>query len=257
MAFREGGCVRRHLCSRVNRPRTTANMRHEARGRLDHARRAHSHEHSAFVQSAEDAIQLERYFAKPADVWTNPAAALALGKLCRGIVGVCVAERQSAARVAAALEKLAVHVDDALRACLLVQIVYILGAEEEAISQTLLQLREREMRRVGLRSRSYSPTHGIELPDQPGVAVPRMGRSDLLDPVVPPETIDATERGYPALGAYACPCEDEEAIMWRHGEHRSKCSSNSTSRTASARLPLSDTPNDRPSGVYSHGFFAN
>jgi hypothetical protein len=33
----------------------------------------------------------------------------------------------------------------------------------------------------------------------------------LLSPVVPPETIDATECRYPALGAHACPGEDENA----------------------------------------------
>jgi len=48
-----------------------------------------------------------------------------------------------------------------------------------------------------------------------------MGRGDLLDSVVPPETIDAPERWYPAFGAYACPSEDEEAIMGRSGEHPS------------------------------------
>jgi len=108
-------------------------MRNEARGWLDNARRAHSHEHGAFVQSAEDAIQLERYFAKPADVWANPAAAVALGKLCRGIVAVCVAERQSAASVAAALKEFPVHVGNIRRCCLLVQVVHVLGAEEQVL----------------------------------------------------------------------------------------------------------------------------
>jgi hypothetical protein len=66
-----------------------------------------------------------------------------------------------------------------------------------------------------------TPTHGIELPHQPGIATPRIRRGYLFDPVVPSQTIDATERRYPALGAYACPGEDEESIGGRNGEHGS------------------------------------
>jgi hypothetical protein len=88
----------------------------------------------------EDAIQLEWHFAKPTDVRANPASTLAPGKFGWRFVGVSVAERWSAASVTAALEEFAVHVDDALRPCLLVKVVHVLGTEKEAISQALLQL---------------------------------------------------------------------------------------------------------------------
>ena len=113
------------------------------------------------------------------------------------------------------------HVDNALRSSPPVKVVHVLRAKEEAFAQLVFELSQCEVRRVGLRSRSYSPTHGVELPDQPGVAAPRIGRGDLLDPVVPPETVDTPECRYPALGAYARPCQDEKAIMWRNGEHES------------------------------------
>jgi hypothetical protein len=56
-------------------------MRDKAGGWFDHARRAHSHKDRAFIEGTEDAIQLERHFAKPANVRSNPSTALAPRKL--------------------------------------------------------------------------------------------------------------------------------------------------------------------------------
>jgi hypothetical protein len=56
-------------------------------------------------------------------------------------------------------------------------------------------------------------------------ATPRMRRGDLLDPVVAPQPVDAPERRYPAFGAYACPCEDEDSSSRRNDEHGSSVSS--------------------------------
>jgi len=102
-----------------------------------------------------------------------------------------------------------------------VKVVHVLRAEEQAVFQPPLQFRQREMSRIRLGCRRNPPTHGIELPHQPGIATPSIRRGYLFDPVVPPQTIDVTERRYPALGAYACPGEDKEAIMGRNGEHGS------------------------------------
>jgi hypothetical protein len=205
----------------VNRSRTPANMRNEARRWLHNARCADSHEDRAFVQRVEDAIQVERHFAEPTDVRANPSSALASGKLRWRIVGRRVVKWRSGASVAAALEKFAVHVDDANRPCLLVQIIHVLGAEEQTVFQPLLQLREGEVRRVGLCCCRDSTPHGIELPHQPGIATPRIRRGDFFDSVVAPETAHTPERRYPALGAYTSPSEDEDSISERDGEHGS------------------------------------
>jgi hypothetical protein len=113
----------------------------------------------------EDAIQLERHLAEPTDVRANPTAAFAPGKAGWRIVSICVAEGCATARVAAALEEFAVHVDNALRPCLLVKIVHVLGAEEQTIFQLLFKLSQREVRRIGLGFRRDTPTHRVELPD--------------------------------------------------------------------------------------------
>jgi hypothetical protein len=175
MAFSERRCVRGLFGSDVDRSGTTTRVCHKASGWLDHARRAYSHEDRAFVHSAEDAIQLERYFAEPTDVRTNSSAALTPGYLGWRIVGVRVAEGCAAARVAATLKEFPVHVDDALRSSLLVKVIHILGAKEEAFTQLMFELAQREVRRVGLCCRRDSTPHGIELPDQPGITTPRMG----------------------------------------------------------------------------------
>ena len=126
---------------------------------------------------------------------------------------------RSAAPVAAAFEQFAVHVDDAHRPCLLVKIVHILGAEEKTIFQLLFELRQREVRWIRLRFRSNPPPHGVELPYQPGITSPSMGRGDLFNPVVAPKTAHATECWNAALGTHSCSREDEHAVKGRNGGH--------------------------------------
>src|SRR5437660_9332876 len=91
-----------------------------------------------------------------------------------------VKKRSTGATVATALEKLSMHVDDDDRTRLLVQVVHVLSAQQEVTSEILLQLCKREVRRVRLGCRSNPPTHGVELPDEPGIASPSLGRSNLL-----------------------------------------------------------------------------
>src|ERR1700757_668448 len=126
MAFGERGCVRGFFLSHVDRPRTTAHLSNKAGRWLDHSRCADSHEDRAFVQFAGDAIQLERHFAKPADVRSNATSAVAAEKLGWRIVGGGVVKWRAGASIAAAFKQFAVHVDDAYRSCLLVQVVDVL-----------------------------------------------------------------------------------------------------------------------------------
>jgi hypothetical protein len=125
----EQGCVGRFLRSNVNGSGTTTYMGDKASGWLDHTRLARRNEDRAFVQSGEDAIQVERHFAEPADVRSNATSAVAPGNLGGWFVDIGVAERGSAACVTAAFEEFAVHVDTALRPCLLVKVIHILRAE--------------------------------------------------------------------------------------------------------------------------------
>ena len=107
----------------------------EAGGGFDAAGSADGEEERRFIESGENAIKVERSFAKPADVRADFATAGARRKFARGFVEFDVVERRTGAGVAAAFEEFAVHVHDARGACLLVKVVDVLCAEEETIGQ--------------------------------------------------------------------------------------------------------------------------
>jgi len=187
-------------------------MRDKARRWLHNSRCSDSHEDRAFIQYAEDAIQLEWHFAEPADMRANPAAAIAPGKFGWRIVGVRVTKRRSAASVTAALEEFPMHVNSALRSSLLVKVIHVLRAEEEAFPQLLFESGEGDVRRIRLCRCRDTPTHGIELPDQPGIASPRIRRGYFFDPIVPPESTYAPESWDAAFRAHSCPGKNKDAV---------------------------------------------
>jgi hypothetical protein len=127
-----------------------------------------------------------------------------------------------AAAVATALEKLSVHVDDASRTGLLVQIVHVLATDEKAILQRAFKFGESELRGIWFGRRSHSLPHRIEFPHQPGIAAPRFGRCDLFDPVIPPKSPPhATEGWKAALGAYSGAGKNKDAVGRGNDQHGS------------------------------------
>jgi hypothetical protein len=187
-------------------------MRDKARRWLHNTRCSYCYKERGLIQFAIDSIQFKRHFAKPADVRANPTAAFAPGDFGWRIVEICVVKWRAVATVATALEKLTVHVDNFPRTRLLVKAVYVLGADKEAILQGVFKFREREVGGIRLSRRRHTPTHGVELPHQPGIAVPSYGRSDLLDSVVLPETTYATESWDAAFRAYSRPGKNEDTV---------------------------------------------
>jgi hypothetical protein len=83
-------------------------------------------------------------------VRANPTAALTVWNFRWRLIDVVVLERRAAAYVASALEEFPVHMDDIVRSRLLVQVVHVLRAEEQAIPQGAFEFRKREVRRLGL-----------------------------------------------------------------------------------------------------------
>jgi hypothetical protein len=152
-------------------------------------------------------------------VRANPTAAFALWNLGWRFVQIHVVEWRAAASVATTFEKVPVHVDHVSRTRLLVKVGHVLGAEEKTILQSVFKFGEGEVRGIRLGFRSHTPPHGIELPHELGITMPSFGRSDVLDPVVPPESAHATEGRNAAFRAYACPGENEDAIGGGKCEH--------------------------------------
>jgi hypothetical protein len=113
---------------------------------LDHTRRSYGHKESTSIQCAIDSIQFKRHFAEPADVRANLAAAFTPGDFGWRLVEIRVVKRRAAASVAAALEKLSVHVNNFPRTCLLVEAVHVLGTDEKALLQGVFKFRKGEVR---------------------------------------------------------------------------------------------------------------
>src|SRR5579864_5959725 len=130
MTLGKGASIGRLLFAHVDGPCAATRMRHKARRWLHDSRRRRRQKDRTFIQCVCDAIQLKRHFSKPADVRSNPAAALAARNLHGRIVSIRIVECRPAAPIATAFEKFTVHVHDALRSSLLMQVVYILSAEE-------------------------------------------------------------------------------------------------------------------------------
>jgi hypothetical protein len=63
----------------------------------------------------------------------------------------------------------------------LVQIVYILRAEEETVAQLPLQLSQRNMRRIGLGLRALHAPFGVKLPHSPKIVFQRFGSAYILN----------------------------------------------------------------------------
>jgi hypothetical protein len=88
------------------------------------------------------------------------------------------------------------------------------------VLQGAFKFREGEVSRIRFGCRSHTPTHGVELPHQPGIAMPSLGRGDLLDPIIPPHSSHATECWDAAFRAYSCSGENEDAVGGGNGEHQ-------------------------------------
>ena len=92
------------------------------------------------------------------------------------------------------------HVQHAVRAGALVQVVDVLGDDEQVVAEHGLEPREGEMRGVrlgerhGVASRVVEALHGV------GVALERLGRRDVFDAMALPQPARVAERGHPALG---------------------------------------------------------
>src|SRR5208283_2669473 len=63
------------------------------------------------------------------------------------------------------------------------------------------------------------PAHGVELPHQPGISLPGVGRGYPFNAVVAPEAAHAAESRDAAFRAHSRPAEDEDAVGRGNGEH--------------------------------------
>lgn len=105
------------------------------------------------------------------------------------------------------------HVVDTMRTCALVKVIDVLGTEIKPVAELLFDLRERNVGSIRLRSKSIATAHGVEVPDECRIGVPRFRRRDFIDAIAVPKTSRSTESSKSTLGRDPGASEDEEAIM--------------------------------------------
>ncbi len=216
-AFVERVRVVRDLGTDVHRACAPLHARDEARRRVDGAAASDGDEDVASAKGLRDVVERERDLAEPDNVGAHPRAARAARN--RGVRDA-VLERRAGALLATAPKELPVHVTDPRRAPFLVQVVDVLGAQEEPLAERALERGEPAVRSVGLARRRLRAALGIEPPDGLGVRGPAFRRGDLLEAVLLPEAPRVTKRPNAALGADPRPGEDEDALRGTDGERR-------------------------------------
>lgn len=105
----------------------------ETGGGLDGAGSADGQEDATVIECRKDAAEFIRSLAEPANMGTDFTAAGAARDFARRFVQGGVVKRRTVTGIATAFEEFTVHVNDAPGASLLVEIVDILSAQEEAI----------------------------------------------------------------------------------------------------------------------------
>ena len=110
--------------------------------------------------------------------------------------------------------QLAVHVDEVAAACALVQIVDVLGDEEQVVRDGPLESCERAVRGVGDDGCRGAAPRVVEAQHRVGVALVSLWCRDVLDLVPLPEPAGIAERGHAALGGDAGARQHDDP---RHG----------------------------------------
>ena len=137
----------------------------EAGGGIDGAGGADDEEDGGAVEFAVDGVHVEGDFAEPDDVRADGGVAgfadgEVVGVFVEGLVGEVFVGAS-----AAGLEEAAVHVMDAVGAGALVEVVYVLGAEVEAVAESFFDFGEGFVGGVGLGGESVAAALGVEAPD--------------------------------------------------------------------------------------------
>ncbi len=96
------------------------------------------------------------------------------------------------------------------------QVIDVLGHQQQFAGKLSLQPGQRLMRRIGRDIRQGGAAHVVEADDQIGVSRESFGGGDILDPVLFPQATGGAEGVDPAFGGNPRPGEDDDAIELCH-----------------------------------------
>lgn len=92
------------------------------------------------------------------------------------------------------------HMDQALRSGTLVQVIDILGDQQQLSPPFRIEARQRSMRGVRLDVIELRPSCIVESVDQLGIARERFRRGDVFDAMAVPQPVRSSESRKPAFG---------------------------------------------------------
>lgn len=156
-----------------------------------------------------DPLHPIRHLAEPDDVGPERSRDAA-GGAWRQRPEVLLPARPEPAGEAPGGAELAVHVEQPLRAGALVEIVDVLGDDQQVARPCGIQPRERAVGGVRLHLLQPRPPRVVESVDQGRVAPERLRRRHVLDAVSFPEPVGAAEGGEAALGRDAGAGQDHD-----------------------------------------------
>jgi hypothetical protein len=114
------------------------------------------------------------------------------------------------------------HVQHAGGAGALVQIVDVLGDDQQLAIERPVQPGQCRVGRVGRGRQHPGAAQVVEALDQRGIAGEGLWRGDILDPVLLPQSILGAERPEAALGADAGAGQDHDVAKRAHRPHEAR-----------------------------------
>lgn len=165
-----------------------------------------------------DQIHLVGYFAEPDDIGAC-AGLIAGGAGQSGVHLQRGGPSGVAGRAEGAIED-AVHMDDLLRACGLVQPVYVLGDEREVALHQVFELCEGDMGGIGLGDAGLRAAGIVEGVDEVWISGEALGGCDVFDGVGFPQSACIAEGAEAAFGGDACAGEDDDLVHKRYSAKR-------------------------------------
>ena len=104
------------------------------------------------------------------------------------------------------------HVQHPLRPGALMQVVDILGDDQQLARPCGIETRQRAVRRIGLDRRQCRTASVVETVDKIGILRARVGRAHILDAVPFPQPARPAKSGKAALGGDAGAGQDDDVV---------------------------------------------
>src|SRR6266568_4919333 len=133
------------------------------------------------------------------------------------------------------------------------QIVHVLSAEEEAITQFAFQLCQRIVCGIRLGFGSSLAAQRIKAPHALRIVLPTARRCDIFDALALPKSIGTAKRCQSAFGAHACSGEHENTILVVNGNPLCSHLDSYLSLPEDPSTALPATPPDVRAQMASHG----